>query len=48
MKPGEYIISNESLELNSNNNTFQIEVLMKEIDQFKLEVIIILQKQILS
>ena len=27
MKPGEYIISNQSLELNSNNNTFQIEVI---------------------
>ena len=27
MKPGEYIISNESLELNSNNSTFQIEVI---------------------
>ena len=26
MKPGEYIISNESLELNSNNNSLQIEV----------------------
>ena len=27
MKPGEYIISNQSLELNSNNNIFQIEVI---------------------
>ena len=27
MKPGEYIISNQSLELNSNNSTFQIEVI---------------------
>ena len=27
MKPGEYIISNQSLELNSNNNIFQIDVI---------------------
>ena len=27
MKPGEYIISNQSLELNSNNSTIQIEVI---------------------
>ena len=27
MKPGEYIISNEKLELNSNNSVLQIEVI---------------------
>ena len=44
MKPGEYIIRNEKLELNSNNSLLHIEVINEGDRPIQVEVTIILLK----